>query len=274
MTKNALNFVRRFVNLYSGARVSRAAAALSYFLTMTFFPLLICLYTMLGNSYDKAIRVLHFAENLVAPETLDFIQSFLNYVAENNSSAMLIAGLTVLVTSASAAARTLQTTIGEMQGGQRFIGVMYFAFSIIFSLVFLAAIYFSALVMLSGRQVIAQLNRILPLIDISNSWNYLRFAALGGISYVILWGVYEVAKRKEDTYHTYPGAIFSTVALVVVSLIFSLTINASVKYPLVYGSLAAMILLMLWIYTSSIVIYCGAIFNITLRDTFGNKQIK
>ena len=35
---------------------------------------------------------------------------------------------------------------------------------------------------------------------------------------------------------------------------------------MVYGSLASLILLMLWLYFCSLVIYCGAAFNIVLRD--------
>ena len=266
MGKELSGFLKRFAQLYSRVKVPRAAAALSYFLTMTIFPLLICLYTMLGNSYDKAIRLLRLVESFFAPETLEVIKNFLNYVAENNSTAMMIAGLTVLITSASAASRTIHTTIGEMQGGQRYIGLANFVFSIIFSLVFLAVMYFAAVVMLSGRQVMSELNRLLPFIDISNSWHYLRFPALGGISFVILWGVYGFAKRKNDRYKSYPGAIAATFALVAISLFFSYFINVSAKYPLVYGSLAAVILLMFWLYTCSIAIFCGAIFNVILRD--------
>ena len=36
-------FVRCFSRIYTGRRLSRASAALSYYLTMTFFPLVICL---------------------------------------------------------------------------------------------------------------------------------------------------------------------------------------------------------------------------------------
>ena len=54
--------------------------------------------------------------------------------------------------------------------------------------------------------------------------------------------------------------------LVGVSIAFSAFIGASVKYSLVYGSLASIILLMMWLYTSSTVIYCGMALNLTIRD--------
>lgn len=260
-------FVKNFIRIYTDTQVTIASAALSYYFTMTFFPLIICLYTMLGNSYDQAMRIVQFLKSFASEEAIDLISDFLVYVASNNSPAMMVAGLAVLVTSASAASRSIQTTIGRMQGGVKFKAFMYFAFSIIFSLVFLAAIYFAMLVMLTGRQFITTVNKLLPFIDISHSWNWMRFLVMGGIFFVLVWGVYETAKRNYDEYSTFPGTVVTTVALVAESLLFSVFIGRSAKYPLVYGSLASLILLMLWLYSCCLIIYVGAAVNIALRDT-------
>ena len=249
-------FVKNFIRIYTDTQVTIASAALSYYFTMTFFPLIICLYTMLGNSYDQAMRIVQFLKSFASEEAIDLISDFLVYVASNNSPAMMVAGLAVLVTSASAASRSIQTTIGRMQGGVKFKAFMYFAFSIIFSLV-----------MLTGRQFITTVNKLLPFIDISHSWNWMRFLVMGGIFFVLVWGVYETAKRNCDEYSTFPGTVVTTVALVAESLLFSVFIGRSAKYPLVYGSLASLILLMLWLYSCCLIIYVGAAVNIALRDT-------
>lgn len=267
MLDKIVRFVKNFIRIYTDTQVTIASAALSYYFTMTFFPLIICLYTMLGNSYDQAMRIVQFLKSFASEEAIDLISDFLVYVASNNSPAMMVAGLAVLVTSASAASRSIQTTIGRMQGGVKFKAFMYFAFSILFSLVFLAAIYFAMLVMLTGRQFITTVNKLLPFIDISHSWNWMRFLVMGGIFFVLVWGVYETAKRNCDEYSTFPGTVITTVALVAESLLFSVFIGRSAKYPLVYGSLASLILLMLWLYSCCLIIYVGAAVNIALRDT-------
>ena len=267
MLDKIVRFVKNFIRIYTDTQVTIASAALSYYFTMTFFPLIICLYTMLGNSYDQAMRIVQFLKSFASEEAIDLISDFLVYVASNNSPAMMVAGLAVLVTSASAASRSIQTTIGRMQGGVKFKAFMYFAFSILFSLVFLAAIYFAMLVMLTGRQFITTVNKLLPFIDISHSWNWMRFLVMGGIFFVLVWGVYETAKRNCDEYSTFPGTVITTVALVEESLLFSVFIGRSAKYPLVYGSLASLILLMLWLYSCCLIIYVGAAVNIALRDT-------
>jgi membrane protein len=185
---------------------------------------------------------------------------------------MFIAGLTVLITSASAAVRTLQATIGEMQGGRRYQGFSDFLFSLVFSLAFLASMYFGILVMFTGRDFIKLLNGWLPFIDIRRSWQWIRFLLLGGIELVIFWGIYAVSRRHRDHYAILPGALFATLGLVVMSWLFSGFIAVSTRYPLVYGSLASLILLMFWLHLCCQIIYVGAALNIALRDVLGKEK--
>lgn len=266
MFKKIVLFVTEVAEIFNKHRLPRASAALSYYLTFSVFPLIICLYTLLGSNYQRAVEALGFLSRLWTPQVVAIVNDFMNYVSASYSNAMLAAGLAVLVTSASAAFRSIQATIGEMQGGQRFQGFMYFIFSIVFSLMFLAGIYFSLLVILSGRDILALINGIVPFIDISGTWNWLRFLLLGGIFFLLIWAIYVLSKRKTDKYRTFPGALTATIGVVVMSLVFSIFIGASAKYPLVYGSLASIILLMFWLFICSQIIYVGAALNIALRN--------
>ena len=258
--------LRRWAGLYTEKRLTRASAALSFFLTSTLFPLLIILYTLLGSSPDRIERIMGFAHQLMAAETADTIGDFLSYVAHNNSRSMMMAALILLLTSASAAVRTLQATIGEMQGEPRFRGLTDFLFSLIFSLLFTAALYFAILVMLTGREFLAWFKGIFPVFDSAGVWQVLRYPLLAAIEYAIICGLFLVSLPRRRRYPIGPGALLATAALVGVSVAFSAFIGASARYPLVYGSLASVILLMLWLYTCCLVIFSGAALNVALRD--------
>ena len=239
---------------------------MSYYMTMSTFPLFICLYSLLGNNYAKAMQILEFLNEFLSAETIRTLRGFLAYVAMSHSTAMLIAGLMILLTSASAAVRTLQGTIAEMQGMRRYQGLRDILFSLLFSLAFLAAMFFGIVVMFTGRDVLELLNGWLPFIDISNSWQWIRFLLLGGIALVDFCGIYAVSRPHRDRYAILPGALLATLGLVVMRWAFSVFIAASTRYPLVYGSLASLILLMVWLFFCCQVIYVGASLNIALRD--------
>lgn len=266
MINKLLSHVRTFIALYSEKRLQIASAALSYYLTMTVFPLLICLYTMLGNSHESIMRLTRLASGILAPDIIDLIEDFLAYVSSNDSSAMLLAGLFLLLSYASAAVRSIHQTIYSLQGGSKFEGLGQYIVSLIFSLVFLAAMYFAVLVMLTGKKFIEAVNGCLPFINISMSWTLVRFVVMAIIFYTVIKGIYEAPKRPEDEYSTTVGATVASAAVLAVTVIFSAFISSSANYPLVYGSLASLVLLMLWLYSVCTVIYCGAALNILIRD--------
>ena len=185
--------------------------------------------------------------------------------------AMAVAGLTVMLTSASAAVRSMQVTIGRMQGGLRYTGITGFLFSVLYSVVFLAATWFAILVMFSSRKILNLIRQWLPLIEVDAgwvdvNWHEIKYLLLALIMFLLLWGIYRFARKKGVRYYTWPGAIFATFGIVGMSLIFSGFIAVSARYSLVYGSLASVILLMYWIYLICQVIYIGAAFNVSLRD--------
>ena len=58
-----------------------------------------------------------------------------------------------------------------------------------------------------------------------------------------------------------PGAIFSSVALIVISFVFSKYLDIFKGFSITYGSLTALMLLMMWTYTCFYAIFLGAEIN-------------
>ena len=78
-------------------------------------------------------------------------------------------------------------------------------------------------------------------------------AALAGLLAVSLLPAAATAALAEEID---PG-----MALVVASVLFSALIGFSSRYSLVYGSLASLIILMLWLYLCSTIVILGACFD-------------
>lgn len=266
MYQRAKSFVLDTVGIVVTKRINTGAGGLAYYLTMTIFPLLICLYTMLGTQYKQAMSALGIIEHLMATETFKIMSDFLSYVAANNNRAMLFAALAVLVTSSSAAFRSFEVTVGDIQGSLQFRGFFGILFSIGFSLVFLAAIYVCILIMITGSWFIDLLQKLLPFAIIDTSWTWFRFFIFFGLIFFLIWALYKITVPRKQKYKVTVGALLASIALVGVSIGFSVIIGASAKYPLVYGSLASIILLMFWLYVSSYVLIMGEVINIVIRD--------
>ena len=64
---------------------------------------------------------------------------------------------------------------------------------------------------------------------------------------------------------TLPGAIFSTFGWMVTTAIFSFYVSNFGRFSITYGSLVGIILLLMWLYLSSLIIILGGEINATLQ---------
>ncbi len=269
--KRIIKTVLLFFDKFNEFNIPRAAAALAYFFTLTFFPLVMCLCYFLDFNGEAIVKAEAYLSTVLASGTVKTVVSFMNYVADNKSPTMAVAAFIVLITSAASAVRSIQCTIGDIQGKMRFNQISNFILSFFISLLFFVAFYICTLVLISGRSVINAINSFLPKIDISNSWYLVRYIILMTIIPLMLYTVYWMCRDKDNKYSLKPGVIVSTIGTVAVCTLFTLFIGASMQYPLVYGSMASIILLMMWIYFFGISMYSGALINVMVRDRKKNE---
>ena len=91
MFKKFMRFVTELANIFNKHSIPRASAALSYYLTFSVFPLIICLYTLLGSNYQRAVEALDFISRLWTPQVIGIVNDFMDYVYTSYSNAMLAA---------------------------------------------------------------------------------------------------------------------------------------------------------------------------------------
>ena len=254
------------MSYYLSFHVSRASAGLSYFLMLTAFPLLICLYNMLGSLFPSAEAVGELLRGLLPEGTLETIQEFLGYVSVNTGGRMLPVAIAAMATSCAAGFRIIDSLMFEMRRVGRKRRGGSFLFSFLFSVLFLAALYLAAIMMVTGGWFISLADRYIDFINISRNWEWLRFVMLFLLLFVMVMGIYRITAPTGRRIVLMPGALTAAVTLVGVSIIFSWFIGMSVKYPLVYGSLASVMIMLLWLYICGNVVFLGNIVNIVLEE--------
>ena len=267
--------VKSMAGTFLKRNVTREAAALSYYLTLSVFPFLLCMSAILSSMYLGESEILEFLTDIVPEQALAGIGDFLTNAGENTTELMLFVGITGMVTSSSAAFRSFTGIMGEIQGKMRFTGIRKAVYSFVFSVVFLAAIYVSGLVILSGGwfMQVLEINYIIG--DLTAMWTWMRFVILFLLLFGIIFGMYAVsAPREAKKTQRLPGALVASVVLVAVSMVYSRIISASIRHTILYGSLASFIILMIWLYTCGIILIMGNVFNIARRDMRKEFSVK
>ncbi len=249
-------------------RVTRSAAEIAYYMVMALFPVIICMYDLLALILRDPTAVLRIVETLVLPrETQALVSEFLNYVSGNTSQVMFIAALFVMITSASAAFRAMAAIVGEIHGDKRFGIVRNTVVSVAFSVAFLLVLYLCILLMLTGKHFLLWLDALMPRVSIVWSWTWLRFLVLFAILLMMILVLYRLTTPRRTSHRVLPGALFSAVGIVVMSILLSWLIGNSAKYSLVYGSLASVVILLFWFQVFGLLLILGVVLNHALEVT-------
>lgn len=271
MISKLYSFAQETVRQYLKHHVSRASAGLSYFLMLTFFPLLICLYNMLGSFFPSAEVVGELLYGILPENTVETIREFIGYVSVNTNPHMLPIAVAAMLTSSAAGFRIILSLMDELRPGRR-RRRGGFLLSFAYSLVFLMALYVAALMMISGEWFINIVDEWVSFVNISHNWGWFRFVTLFLLLFVLILGLYRLCTPMGEGTLLVPGALAAALTLVGVSIVFSWFIGMSVKYPLVYGSLASVMILLLWLYFCGNILFLGGIVNLELEKLREKKR--
>lgn len=251
--------------------VAQSAAELSYFLLFTLCPILMFLTSLLAQVHlpeDGMQALLQF----VPKELQQLVQSYMAHIYEMPKVQPMIVGTGLTLLFLSRAVRSMMGTLNDIYRVHKRRDTLYRAVvSLLMAAGFLLAVLASMLLMVFGR----------TLFRLAKEWFLLPEVVtdmVKGASYPIAIGVLflfmlvvnkvvpNVRLRWRDAA---PGALFSLVIWLLFSYVFSYYVDNMAKYSLLYGSLGAIIVLMLWLYLSSIMLIMGAILNhiLLLRRT-------
>ena len=105
-------------------------------------------------------------------------------------------------------------------------------------------------------------------------WPHLRWFVAVGFTVLAVELLYFLAPNvKQRFWATLPGAIFSVGAWIVASLGLGIYLREFPNYNKTYGSMGAVIALMLWFYLSGIVLLVGAEFNAEYTRCCGDPEL-
>ncbi len=262
--KRASFFVRQLIQRYFGDNITQSAAELSYFLLFSLFPLVIFLNSLL-SAFHVSVQGLSPVLELM-PQTLRaLITQYFEYVASIPAASPMIIGIALTLYFLSRVIRSLMRTVNrifrvEVRRGP----VREFALSVLFTVGFLLSMIGCLVAVVIGRTLLWRLPEWLPFFsyELAGSIHNTGYPLMIAFIFLFLLLFNRVVPNVRLKWReAAPGALFSLTLWLLISLIFSFYVDNLGNYSVLYGSLGAIIVLMLWLYLTSIVILLGALVN-------------
>lgn len=91
--------------------------------------------------------------------------------------------------------------------------------------------------------------------------------------FMISFNYYVLPTRRVRYREVLPGSVFAAVGMLVTTSLFSLYTTKITSYNLLYGSLASLVALMVWLILLAWVLCIGLVFNKVLKETKGRTYI-
>ena len=224
-----ISFTLEAFSTYGRCGVAQAAAALSYFLILTLFPLLMCVNYFIGLFHLSLEQLLSGLDQVLPDQALAVMQDYLAYASLNQSPAIVAAALVAIALSASAGLRALLLAMDKLYGLEHPGGLRRIALSVILSLLFLLTIYLSVVVIFTGDWFFHLLEthlphpllRLIPLSALSSLWLWIRYLLLFCFVLLLVLAIYRLGtpRRFRSSRKLLLSSLFTAVSLVAGSLL-------------------------------------------------------
>lgn len=252
--------------------IPKASAELSYYLLFSIFPLLLVMSTLMSAMKISQVTILNLLsllpgdiQRVISPIITRYIGSMSPFTFISRIFVFTILGIYFLSRTMSSLMHTVNRIYGipNRRGG---IGQLIFEVLTAAGLIF--AIVFTFILWILGRSirifVLRYLHISLPE-QLTWLWGWGRFLIAIGLMFLfILILCYLCPNCIMKLKDALPGALFTLVAWIICTVIFSFYITNISQYDALYGSISAIMILMLWLYLTGIVLILGFELNFIL----------
>lgn len=250
------------------------AAQVAFYFSFAFFPLLLFLLTLVGmvlDSTDNLRRDLYsYLFQIMPPAAFDLVKKTLDEIVESSSSGKLTIGIFVTLWSASAGIDSLRSSLNavyELREVRAWWNTKLQSLAL--TLLFILLLAIALVAVSSGWEFFQYILSLLglkvgsPLVLIGLQWLSLSLVLLFATEIMYSWvPCFDKFKWVWIT----PGALVAMLLWVLITGGFRLYLQYFNTYNKAYGSLGAVIILMLWMFLTATTILIGGAINSVLTD--------
>lgn len=256
--------------------VARDSAALTYYLLFAIFPLLIFVSVLLGALKLDVEGITRFLTNVAPPAVVSIVRSYLTYVTGNVSRQLLWFSLVFSIwfpmRATSCLMHSLRKAFGYGPPSSVWRSVLR---TLIFAVLLILTIALITLLSMVGRRALHLVSAGATIPEwFITVWSYLRFVLMALVMAAMLAVLYMLAVgRTMPVRRVLPGVVSSLAAWLLVSMAFSYYVEHFSHYAELYGSIATIVVALLWLYWSGAVLIMGAELNGAIIELRERKEI-
>ena len=281
MNKNIKYFFNRLYDKMFDEDTLGNAAQVAFYFSFSLFPLLLFLISLFGlvleSADDFRLELFAYLRRIMPVTAYDLVFNTMNEVIEKSSGGKITVGILIALWSSSAGLDALRGALNEVyQIKETRPYWKTKPLSLLLTLVIGLLVFIALGIVFYGSQFVVWLLAIshLPI----RSPFFVGFLKWTTILAVLLFAfalVYNALPDRKIFRWQWitPGAIAGIALWLAASNGFRIYLGYFDSYSKTYGSLGAMIILMLWLYITALVILVGGVINQILEEVYDKMRL-
>lgn len=266
-TKKTLSFAENLYCRFQDDEVPAMGAQLTYYLILAIFPFMIFLVALIGYTPFTTWDLLDALKKVLPQSNSQVLVDAIRNMQNNRSGALLSFGIIGALWSASSGVNAIIKALNKAYDEPEtrpFWKVK--GLSLLVTLVLTLVLVSSLALLVFGRWLGEWIFRTFALPDFFDElWSVAQFAFPIVIIALVFTAMYKyVPNRHLKFKEVLPGALVATVGWIAASGLFAFYVSNFGNYTKTYGSLGGVIVLLTWLYISSIIVVLGGEVNATL----------
>ncbi|MBK6900573.1 MAG: YihY/virulence factor BrkB family protein [bacterium] len=267
--KRSCLFLRRLQREIGYDDCMGMAAQIAYYTMLALFPFILFLLSLI--SYLPMLQpdqVLSVLSEALPGDTYELVAGTVRSLLVQRGGGLLGLGLLAALWSGSMGVGALITTINRAYNIHPKRNIVHQkVLSIVLTLALSGFVILSTALVLLGPDLIRDFFHVLGLTgDSQNFWLTLRLPLVLLLNLLALSILYHFAPEAKQRYvWVLPGTVTATVLWFGASSLFRLFLRNFGNYDLTYGSIATVIVLMVWLWVSGFIFLLGAEINSLMR---------
>lgn len=259
------SFIKSFRKNFVQNSISSDAAELAYYLLFAFFPILMVVSASLSLAGKSLEDLILNYMNFFPESIFEIISGFLSQVSSKSTNiTLLITGIFITLYSFARFTKSFKAKVRTIYDSKIIVNnTAEWIISFIFATFMLLFFYTILFVMLLGEHfifLVSQSVTISPFVS-SVLLTVGYFIPIISICFIVMM-LYLISPGINQKFKDIIwGTVFSLIGFFMVSFLFTVYMNNFSSYSLIYGSIGALIALLLWFYFTSLVLLCGATIN-------------
>lgn len=276
-----ITFLKKLYEKSIEEDILSSAAQVAFYFSFAIFPLLLFLVTLLGivlgSDNDFRSDLYYYLSSIMPLSAFELVKVTMEEVTQKSSGGKLTLGILIALWSASAGVDSLRTALNGVYGyKEKRSWFLTKALSITFTFVLSFLITIALGVVFYGWQAISHLFEYMGY-EVTSP--YLLVGLQWIITFVLLLIVFEIlynvlpCRRPFRWFWITPGAFVGIILWLLLSNGLRTYLYYWNTYDRFYGSLGAVIILMLWLYLTSLVILIGGMIN-SIIDSIKKRTLR